>query len=295
MSTLFSNGCSFVVGHELKDVSRVDRFSNIVAKQLGLFDWNEAKVGGSNSRIYRTTINSILKKQTYTEIRKNVRVKDMNFKNGAVVTVADNRLATGEEKPTLAVIVWTGINRIEHFGACAENTVYNGKFPYHWKNGTWKSFAFDRKTLLPTLKSEVSWSPWSHPSFREIGTNYMKSRNILWCLKDTINNMLAVKYFLESQEIPQLHYVFSSRHYKPLLYLLDTKVYEAANVMWEALDLNKEEVLRELPFLKQEGFLEMAQRLNLPIGAKGHPLEEAHEIMAGRILEDYDKINTQNN
>ena len=84
-------------------------------------------------------------------------------------------------------------------------------------------------------------------------------------------------------------------HIKPLLYLLDTKVYEAANVMWEALDLNKEEVLRELPFLKEEGFLEMAQRLNLPIGAKGHPLEEAHEIMAGRILEDYDKINTQNN
>ena len=69
----------------------------------------------------------------------------------------------------------------------------------------------------------------------------------------------------------------------------------AANILWDSLDLNKEQVLQERPFLTGEGFLEMAQRLSLPIGAKGHPLEEAHEIMAGRILEDYDKINTQNN
>lgn len=295
MSTLFSNGCSFTVGHELKDISRVDRFSNIVAKELGLFDWNEAKVGGSNSRIYRTTINSILGGKTYTEIRKGVKVKESRFKNGAVITHASNRLATGEKKPTLAVIVWTGMNRMEHLDGCKENTAYRGGFPYHWKNVNWKKFEFDKKTLLPTLKSEVVWSPWSHPSFQKKGEDFMKMRNMLWCLRDTINNMLAVKYFLEAQQIPQLHYVFSSQHYKPLLYLLDTKVYEAANIMWDSLDLNKQQVLEELPFLKEEGFLEMTQRLSLPIGRKGHPLEEAHEHMAGRILKDYDKINKQNN
>ena len=62
---LFTNGCSFVVGHELKDLTRIDRFSNLVAKHFGWFDWNEGKVGAGNGRIMRTTINSILQNNVY--------------------------------------------------------------------------------------------------------------------------------------------------------------------------------------------------------------------------------------
>ena len=46
MSNLLTLGCSYAVGHEVDP--RVNRFSNLVAKENGMLDWNEAKVGGSN-------------------------------------------------------------------------------------------------------------------------------------------------------------------------------------------------------------------------------------------------------
>lgn len=290
MSVLFTNGCSFTVGHELKDPSRVDRWSNLVARELGMFDCNEAKIGGSNQRIQRTTINAILQGVNYIEKRKDVRIKSKTYKNNAKVDFLDNRFEVGREKPALAVIMWTGVNRWEHLNGAREHSIYKGAFPYHWQNVNWNEMTYDKKTLLPSLKSEVKWDPWVHPSFRKAGTEFMMMRNLVWALKDTINNMLAVKYFLQAQDIPQMHYVWHKQHYWTILEALNTEVWEAANVLWPALDLNKEQVLKELPFLKEEGFFEMCKKNGYPLGKLGHPLEEGHKAMAERVLKDYEAL-----
>ena len=74
---IYWNGCSFVKGYEL-----IEKKSNFVNKVSAHFDqsWvNDAKVGGSNDRIYRTTIEYCLK-----------------------------------NKPDLVIIMWSGINRQEY-------------------------------------------------------------------------------------------------------------------------------------------------------------------------------------
>ena len=290
MSSLFTNGCSFVVGHELADVTRKDRWSNLVARELGLFDWNEAKIGGSNQRVQRTTINAILNRTNYVEKRKEVRLKTKTFNNGAEVTFADNRYAVGKEKPQLAVIMWTGINRWEHLNAARDNPVYGGTFPWHWQNVNWNEMRYDPKTLIPALDSEVKWDPWISENFRKAGSDFMMTRNLIWCLKDTINNMLAVKYFLQAQGIPQLHYTWNRNHYWTILEALNTEVWEAANVLWQCVDLKKDQVLEELPFLKEDGFYETTKKGGHPLGKLGHPLEGGHKAMAERILKDYEAL-----
>jgi len=76
---IYWNGCSFVKGYEL-----IEKSSNFVNKVSNHFNqsWvNDAKVGGSNDRIYRTTIEYCLK-----------------------------------NKPDLVIIMWSGPNRQEYLG-----------------------------------------------------------------------------------------------------------------------------------------------------------------------------------
>lgn len=290
MSILFTNGCSFAVGHELKDTSRVARWSNLVAKELGMFDCNEGKIGGSNQRIQRTTINAILGGVNYVEKRKQVTIKSKKYPNGAIVDFADNRFEVGREKPALAIIMWTGVNRWEHLNGARDNPAYKGRFPYHWQNVNWNEMKYDPKTLLPGINSEVKYDPWVSPEFRKYGRDFMLTRNLLWCLKDTINCMLSVKYFLQAQGIPQLHYTWNKMHYSTILEVLNTETWEAANIMWRSLDLDKKQVLKELPFLNEDGFFETTRKGGFPLGKLGHPLEEGHAAMAERILKDYEAL-----
>ena len=101
--------------------------------------------------------------------------------------------------------------------------------------------------------------------------------------------MLAVKYMLKSKGIPQLHYLFSSGQYKPLLHLLDYPVYENTNNWWQSLDIDRKTAVTELPVLQSQGFYDLAKENGCPIGIKDHPLEDAHKLMAERIIGDIKK------
>ncbi len=98
------------------------------------------------------------------------------------------------------------------------------------------------------------------------------------------------KDFLQAQGIPQLHYTWNKGHYSTILEALNIDTWEAANIMWRSLDLDKKQVLEELPFLNEDGFFETTRKGGHPVGRLGHPLEEAHEAMAKRILKDYEAL-----
>ena len=74
---IYWNGCSFVRGMEVKDRPK-DIFANIVSEEFNQPWWDNAKVGGSNDRIWRTTVDDMIRKP------------------------AD-----------LVIIVWSGFNRFE--------------------------------------------------------------------------------------------------------------------------------------------------------------------------------------
>ena len=74
--------------------------------------------------------------------------------------------------------------------------------------------------------------------------------------------MLATKYFLQANNVPSLHYLMSSGNIQPLLYLLDEPTWEGTNVLWESLDLNRKQIVEELPFLESDGFYEITKKNN---------------------------------
>ena len=304
MSILFV-GCSFTNGMELKD-KQVSRFSAIVSKELGYNQWNEGKVGGGNDYIQRTVFNAVINNQLYFNTPlKNLGVKKHGYHNRTQIkgdyiekfmfedtskegvyhqTFQTSKAPSTQGKPKLVVCMWSGINRHE---VLRKSIIAN---TWSWTINTWARFGLDPKSLLATQESKAYCDNQYYPGTRDILEGYMKRvRNGHMNLRLTIGNMLAVKYFLQSQGIPQLHYVFSSGQYKPLLPVLDWDVYENTNTWWEGTDIDRKTAVRELPVLESEGFYDMTKRLNLPIGAKDHPLEEAHEAMAQRIIEDIKK------
>ena len=254
---IYFNGCSFVNGFELKDKYRT-RFSAIVAKELGQKEDNDAKVGGSNDRIWRTTMNHCL-----------------------------------TNKYDLVVIMWTGINRLEYLET-TENTSGNKYKPTsqlqnpRWRCTNWEDYALSHRTL--EIDRETT-NLFHHPDLSDHHyyylNGYMKEiRNIKHNLKYTIQYMLSTKYFLEQLDIPYLFYTFSSGQYKPFLYLLDEDYLEATNNYWDSVELSKKQIVKELPCLEEDGFYDITTKHKLPLGKKDHPLEEAHSLMAAKILQD---------
>ena len=255
---IYFNGCSFTKGHEM-DARDVDAFPSLVALDLDQEFYNHAKIGGTNERIQRTTQNYILRSKK--EIQK-------NDKKGSLV----NRSST-TAKVDFAVIMLTGINRREFM----KDT--------KWKNATWKKYQLD-SNYLPTSDSYI-WEDRELDEETYLAQNaFIKTRSAMFCLKWTISYMLATKYFLKAHDIPYLFYTFSSQHYKPLLHLLDEKYYEEANFAWPSNEIDKRQVLKELPFLKDDGFLEICKKDSLPTGKKDHPLEDGHKRMTEVILGD---------
>ncbi len=258
---IYFNGCSFTNGYELENKFE-DRFSNLVANHYGFEEDNDAKVGGSNDRIWRTTMNHCLSR---------------NY--------------------DLVVIMWTGINRMEYLQT-GENISGNDHFPNNytkrprWRATNWKDYALSHRNLeVDREKTNLFQHPDQTKKEYIIMNGFMKEiRNIKMNLKYTISYMLATKYFLESLDIPYLFYTFSSGQYKPFLYLLDEDYLEAANNYWESLELSKSKVVKELPCLEADGFYDIAKKHKLPIGKKDHPLEDAHAKMAEIIIKDIKKI-----
>lgn len=74
---IYWNGCSFVRGMEIQNRPD-DIFANLVSKEFDQPWWDNAKVGGSNDRIWRTTMDDMIRKPA-----------------------------------KLVIIVWSGFNRFE--------------------------------------------------------------------------------------------------------------------------------------------------------------------------------------
>jgi hypothetical protein len=254
---IYFNGCSFTNGYELKN-KFTDRYSTLVTNHYNKEEKNDAKVGGSNDRVWRCTINQCLTKQ-----------------------------------PDLVIIMWTGINRMEYLqtgqniSGNAHKSSDQTSLP-RWRATNWKDYALSHRTL--EIDKDTT-NLYQHPDLTNHKFHYLNGymkeiRNIRWNLKYTISYMLSTKHFLESLDIPYLFYTFSSGQYKPFLYLLDEEYLEAANNYWDSLELSKKQVVKELPCLKADGFYDLAVKHKLPIGKKDHPLEEAHSFMADKIIQD---------
>ena len=306
MSILFA-GCSFTNGMELKD-KKISRFSNLVAREFGCHEWNEGKVGAGNDYIQRVVTNAVLNNKKYWSTAPQlVRAVDFQRKGEPPQKtnsyIADMEKWMGEQPrakehtytqefnknreyekvgtPNLVVCMWSGINRLE--------TLRKSKVTddWSWTIGTWAQHYLDPKTL----KAAKGSRPYidSHHEFEDkkaIEVYMSNVRNALYSLRLTIGSMLAVKYLLEAKGIHQLHYLFSHGQYRPLLPALDWETYEQNNFWWDSLDLNRKQLVEELPVLESEGFYDMCLRKGFRIGPKDHPLEDAHGHMANRIIKD---------
>ena len=257
---IYFNGCSFTNGYELEQKFK-HRFSSLVCAHFNEEEDNDAKVGGSNDRIWRTTMNHCL-----------------------------------TNKYDLVVIMWSGINRIEYL-QIGENTSGNKYLPNtktkspRWRATNWQNHVLAHQSLeVDKLKTNLYKHQDSTDEHFHYLNGYMKEvRNIRQNLKYSISYMLATKHFLESLDIPYLFYTFSSGQYKPFLYLLDEDYLEAASNYWDSVELSKKQIVNELPFLIEDGFYDITKKASLPIGKKDHPLEEAHRLMADIIIKDAEK------
>lgn len=254
---IYFNGCSFTNGFELEDKFNT-RFSSLICKHFDIAEDNDAKVGGSNDRIWRTTMNHCLTK-----------------------------------KYDLVVIMWTGINRVEYLQT-GENFGGNIHKPKEtidkprWRATNWANHVLAHQSLEIDKKETnlFKHQDQSDGHFHYLN-GYMKEvRNVRMNLKYSISYMLSTKYFLESIGTPYLFYTFSAGQYKPFLYLLDEEYLESANNYWDSVELSKKQVVKKLPFLLEDGFYDIVKKAKLPIGEKDHPLEEGHRLMADIIIED---------
>ena len=136
MSILFA-GCSFTNGMELPD-KKVQRFSALVAKEFGVHEWNEAKVGAGNDYIQRVVTNAIVGNKKYFSVDPSKVETDVSVWTTSPEPVDKNDKGTGwlinqmgydgekgrysqvkqkqreVEKigtPNLVVCMWSGINR----------------------------------------------------------------------------------------------------------------------------------------------------------------------------------------
>ena len=109
---IYWNGCSFVRGMELENRPD-DSFAHKVSDKFNQEYTDNSKVGGSNDRIWRTTLDDCLR-----------------------------------EKPDLAIIVWSNMNRWEFLDDMRA-----------WRSAVWVRFVFDKITLFINEKSETHFHP----------------------------------------------------------------------------------------------------------------------------------------
>jgi len=299
-----------------------NRFGNIVAKEMGHLEWNEGKIGAGNDYIQRTVQNAVIghkryfsspletigqkthkyesmvpavgKRRQFDALRNKLKPREWEqdadaWYDGKIDGVykqvfQNNRTYEKEGWPDLVVCMWSGINRLENLRYSAITKDWS------WVVSAWGQFTLEKDNWKAGLDSTVYIDKQYEPGESDYYRGYvMRIRNANYNLRLTIGNMMAVKYMLKAKGIPQLHYLFSSGQYKPLLPLLDYKTYENTNNWWDSMDLNRQQCVDELPFLESEGFYDMAQRNKCRFGVKDHPLEKAHALMAERIIGDIKK------
>ena len=242
---LYFNGCSFVQGSELQD--RFEGvFCNLIANHFKVDWFRNSKVGGSNDRIWRVTMEDII----------------------------------SGHRPKLVIIGWSGPNRLEYLTAARV-----------WRQAGFLSFRYDRRSLKIADDVEVFDHPdMTVPQYNGL-KNYIKFvRSVEYNLVDTLNRMISLRHFLNSKGIPHLFYWMSKGQVNPVIKQLDKERLEGANIMWSPQWRMKEKhYYKEIPELYDDGWYEWTKG-KVPYGKGDHPLEEGHQLIADRIIEDiYDK------
>ena len=242
---IYWNGCSFVQGMELNR-SKQDCFTNLVSEHFNADWFRNSKIGGSNDRIWRVSMEDAL---------------------------------VGR-KPKLAVIVWSGINRLEYLNDANL-----------WRQVGFTSFVFDKVKYKTLDISKIYYHPdMTNKQYNGFKNYVLHSRTMKYNLINSINYMISLRHFYNSQGIPHLFYMMSNGQIDPGLKYLDENREEAANIQWSPANRMKlKDYLKEIPELTSEGIYDMTKG-KVPYGPKDHPLEEGHQLIADRIIKDiYEK------
>lgn len=248
---IYWNGCSFVRGMEIKNRPD-DIFANIVSQHFNQPWWDNAKVGGSNDRIMRTT------------------TEDMYLKPAK-----------------LAIIIWSGLNRFEFLSHNPKSRYPGGV----WRSAVWVTHRFNKKTLEIDPSSEVHFHPeLTREQWNGLQGYATRIRNMRSNLISSLHNMLAVKHMLELKGIPYLFYNMSDGQWLPSKETLNEERWEGANNLWQTEHFKLDDYLELLPHMKEQAFYDMCKEAGVEFGPRDHPLEDGHQLMAKRIIEDiYDK------
>tara|TARA_B100001564_G_C20502517_1_gene606893 strand:- start:167 stop:910 length:744 start_codon:yes stop_codon:yes gene_type:complete len=210
------------------------------------------------------------------------------FKNRAKIGGSNDRIMrtvpVGVEtwQPDLVIVMWTFINRFEYMKNTNWQTVqWQHQYPHRYDLKTKRVLDSSQTTKHPndTDKQWIIKNGWAK-TFTNAHSDLQKS----------LTNMLMTKHYLESKQVPYLFYLASSANIKPLMYLCDDEYFEATNIQWKSEQFTASYYYRELPFLKGTGFLEMCKSEGLPLGEKGHPLQEGHDLFAKRIIQDIEGL-----
>ncbi len=201
--------------------------------------------------------------------------------NDRILRVTSTDMLMMPKKPKLAIILWSGPNRQEYLNNLGV-----------WRQVGHIRFAFDRRKL-EIKRSDIYCHPDMTRNQYEGWRHYMKDcRTIKWNLHEMCMQMIYLRRLLNSMNIPHLYYFMSKGQIDCALDSLNEKRREGANVVWEQqYNMTKEDFLKEIPELQDNGFYELTKLvLKKPYGPMDHPLEEGHQAMADKIIQDiYDK------
>ena len=246
---IYWNGCSFVRGMEVD--KRKHKFAWSVSEHFNQECINQAKVGGSNDRIWRTVVNDV-----------------PHF-----------------FQPKLVIIMWSGINRMEYLDWAPLD-----RHEFVWRAANWANFKWNPKTgFIDKENSMITKNPTPNVIKKSLQDYMLHVRNMPYNLIYNLHYMYTTNVYLESLGYNVLNYTMSKTPYTYLPDYLNKEWREGANFVWETPQLNKEAWFEKLPFLKEEGFYDMCKKAKVPFGPKDHPLEEGHALMHDRIVKDIRK------
>lgn len=243
---IYWNGCSFVRGMEVD--KRKHKFAWSVSEHFNQECVNQAKVGGSNDRIWRTVVNDV-----------------PHF-----------------FQPKLVIIMWSGINRMEYLDWAPLD-----RHEFVWRAANWANFKWNPKTgFIDKENSMITKNPAPNVIKKSLQDYMLHVRNMPYNLIYNLHYMYTTNVYLESLGYNVLNYTMSKTPYTYLPDYLNKEWREGANFVWETPQLNKKAWFEKLPFLKEEGFYDMCKKAKVPFGPKDHPLEEGHALMHDRIIKD---------
>lgn len=246
---IYWNGCSFVRGMEVG--KKKHKFAWSVSEEFNQECINHAKVGGSNDRIWRTTINDV--PQFF--------------------------------QPALVVIMWTGINRMEYLEWAPLSS-----HEFIWRAANWANFNWNPKTgVIDKENSYITRNPVPGVVKKSLQDYMVNVRNMPFNLIYNLHYMYTTNIYLKSLGINVLNYTMSNTPYLHLPEYLERTFREGANFVWETPQIDKKEWFKRLPFLKEEGMYDMCKKAGVPFGEKDHPLEQGHALMHDRIVKDIRK------